>query len=186
MLSVYLLIQQLQISSSQFTYQNELFWSIYFKSFFKSAILFWKNKQTNCQASKKIFSTVSTLSIPGVSSYFWRYEMTQCLIRHANSLKAILYLFADFSVLHVLCYWCQWKDRSEEAVIFISFMQSCTRAPLWTHVTILSTSVNIRIHKIHKGLSCQHTVCTFVFSCCCLKRSKFFHWGMSAFYSLGA
>lgn len=108
------------------------------------------------------------------------------LNKTCNSLKAILYLFADFSALHVLCYWCQWKDRSEEAVIFISFMQSCTRAPLWTHVTILSTSVNIRIHKIHKGLSCQHTVCTFVFSCCCLKRSKFFHWGMSAFYSLGA
>lgn len=87
MLSVYLLIQQLQISSSQFTYQNELFWSIYFKSFFKSAILFWKKNKTNCQASKKIFSTVSTLSIPGVSSYFWRYEMTQCLIRHAIVLK---------------------------------------------------------------------------------------------------
>lgn len=110
------------------------------------------------------------------------------LNKTCSSLKAILYLFADFSVLHVLCYWCQWKGRSEEAVIFISFMQSCTRAPLWTHVTILSTSVNIRIHKIlvHKGLRCQHTGCTFVFSCCCLKRSKFFHWGMSAFYSLGA
>lgn len=84
MLSVYLLIQQLQISSSQFTYQNELFWSIYFKSFFKSAILL--GKKQIAKLTKKYFP-VSTLSIPGVSSYFWRYKMTQCLIRHAIVLK---------------------------------------------------------------------------------------------------
>lgn len=45
MLSVYLLIQQLQISSSQFTYQNELFWSIYFKSFLKVPFFFEKKKK---------------------------------------------------------------------------------------------------------------------------------------------
>lgn len=153
--------------------------------FLKVPFFFEKKNKQIAKLAKNIFHSFHTQHTRCFLVFLALWN-DSVLNKTCNSLKAILYLFADFSALHVLCYWCQWKDRSEEAVIFISFMQSCTRAPLWTHVTILSTSVNIRMHKIHKGLSCQHTVCTFVFSCCCLKRSKFFHWGMSAFYSLGA
>lgn len=125
MLSVYLLIQQLQISSSQFTYQNEFFWSIYFKSFFKSAILLGNKK--NCQANKKIFSTVSTLSIPDASSYFWPYEMTQCLIRHAIVLKRFCTCLLTF--LHFM--FCVTGVSEKIGVKRLSYSSSlCSLAPV--------------------------------------------------------